>query len=100
MSIDGETFARYAKAERDLCQKAGAALIEIIDEIQESYGIKIAEVRVTVDPSDFSNGWPAANCVMVKEHQGCASDRAPLNVEHSASSCARAEHCFILESSA
>lgn len=35
---------------------------------------------------------------MVREHQGCASDRTiPPDLEHSASSCARAEHCFILD---
>ena len=97
MSIDAETFVRYAKAEKDLCQKAGAALTKIIEEIEESHGIKIAEVRVTMDPSDSANGWSAANCVMVTERRGCASDRTALKVEHSASSCARAEHCFILE---
>ena len=97
MSIDTQTFGRYAEAERDLCHKAGAALTKIIREIEEIHHIKIAEVRVTVDPSDFSNGWPTANCVMVREHEGCASDRKTVIVEHSASSCARAEHCFILE---
>lgn len=97
MSIDTETFVRYARAEKDLCQKAGAALTKIIEEIEESHGLKIAEVRVTMDPSDSANGWSAANCVMVREHRGAALDRTTLNVEHSASSCARAEHCFILE---
>ena len=97
MSIDAETFVRYARAEKDLCQKASAVLTQTIKEIEESHGIKIAEVRVTMDPADSANGWSAANCVMVREHQGCASDRATLNVEHSASSCARAEHCFILD---
>lgn len=98
MSIDAETFARYARAEKDLCQKAGAALTKIIREIEESHGIKIAEVRVTMDPSNSANGWFAANCVMVRgEHQDFASNRASLDMEHSANSCARAEHCFILE---
>jgi len=97
MSIDAETFVRYARAEKDLCQKAGAALTKIIKEIEESHGIKIAEVRVTMDPSYAANGWSAANCVMVREEQGLASDRKTLDVEHSVSSCARAEHCFILE---
>jgi len=98
MSIDAETFVRYARAEKDLCREAGAALTKIIKEIEESHGIKIAEVRVTMDPSHSANGWPAANCVMVSaEHQDFASERVALNVEHSASTCARAEHCFILE---
>ncbi len=97
MATDAETFVRYARAEKDLCQKAGAALTKIIKEIEESHGIKIAEVRVTMDPSDSPTGWSTANCVMVREHQGYASDRTTLNVELSASSCARAKHCFIPE---
>ena len=68
MSIDSETFFRYARAEMDLCQKAGAAMAQIIKQVEESHGIKIAEVRVIVDPSDISNSWPFANCVMVREH--------------------------------
>jgi hypothetical protein len=97
MSIDTESFVRYAKAEKDLCQKASAVLTKIIKEIEDSHGIKIAEVRVTMDQSDSANGWSAANCVMVRERQAFASDRTTLNVEHSARSCARTEHCFILE---
>lgn len=97
MSIDTETFARYARAEKDLCQQASAVLTEIIKEIEESHGVTIAEVRVTMDRSDSENGWSAANCVMMREREGVASDRATLNVEHSASSCSRPEHCFILE---
>jgi hypothetical protein len=38
------------------------------------------------------------DCALVREHHGCASDRTiPPDLEHSASSCARAEHCFILD---
>jgi len=92
MSIDTETFVRYARAEKDLCQKASAVLTQIIKEIEDTHGIKIAEVRVTMDPSDSANGWSAANCVMVRgEHQDFASDRSALDVDRSASSCARAE---------
>jgi hypothetical protein len=77
MSIDTETFVRYARAEKDLCQKASAVLTQIIKEIEDTHGVKIAEVRVTMDPSDSANGWSAANCVMVRgEHQDFASDRA------------------------
>jgi hypothetical protein len=66
MSIDMETFVRYARAEKDLFQKASAV--------------------------------PPKDCAMVREHQGFASDRTiPPDLEHSASSCARAEHCFILD---
>jgi hypothetical protein len=97
MSNVAEAFARYARAERDLCQKASVVLTKIIKEIEESHGVKIAEVRVTMDPSDSANGWFAANCVIVRERQDFDSARAHMSLEHSASSCARAEHCFILE---
>jgi hydroxyacyl-ACP dehydratase HTD2-like protein with hotdog domain len=97
MSIDTETFTRYARAEKDLCQKASAVLTKIIKEIEDSHGVKIAEVRVTMDQSDSADGWSAANCVMVRERQDFVSDRASMSLEHSASSRARAEHCFILE---
>jgi hypothetical protein len=66
MLIDTETSVRYMKAEKDLFQKASAALTK--------------------------------ECALLREHQGCASDRTiPPDLEHSASSCARAEHCFILD---
>jgi len=69
MCTDGEAFLRYAKAERELCETAGTALARIIDEIEGRHGIRIAEVRVTMDRSHSLNGWPAANCVMVREDE-------------------------------
>jgi hypothetical protein len=39
MSPDGEAF-------RQLCEKAGAVLTHIVTEIEDRYGIKIAELRV------------------------------------------------------
>jgi hypothetical protein len=47
MHRDGEAFKRYAKAERELCEMAGAVLANIINEIEIRHGIKIAELRVT-----------------------------------------------------
>ena len=65
MSINSGTSVRYAKAEKNLFQKAGAVL---------------------------------KDCPTVREHQRCAFDRTiPPDLEHSASSCSRAEHCFILD---
>jgi hypothetical protein len=68
MRTDGEAFLRYAKAERELCEMAGAVLTNIINEIESRHGIRIAELRVTMDRAHSLNGWPAANCVMVREH--------------------------------
>jgi len=67
MSINTETFVRCAKAEKELCDEAGPVLTRIISEIQDRHGISIAELRVTMDWSHSANGWPAANCVMVRE---------------------------------
>ena len=75
MCLDGEIFLKYAKAERELCDEAGAVLARIISAIQSRHGISIAESRVTMDWSHQVNGWPAANCVMVREKEG---DAAPV----------------------
>lgn len=75
MSTAGEAFLRYANAEKELCEKAGAVLIHIITEIEDRYGIKIAELRVTMDPRRSANGWSAANCVMVREQQILVTDK-------------------------
>ena len=69
MCRDGEAFQRYAKAEKELCEKTGAVLTQIIREIEDRYGIRIAELRVTMGQPNFASGWHAANCVMVREQE-------------------------------
>ena len=76
MGVDGEAFLRYAKAERELCETAGAVLTNIIKEIEIRHGIRIAELRVTMDRAHSLNGWPAANCVMVREEEVDATHEA------------------------
>ena len=68
MCRDSEVFIRYAKAEKELCVEAGAVLTRVMSEIQNRHDIRIAELRVTMDWSHSANGWPAANCVMVREN--------------------------------
>jgi hypothetical protein len=75
MCLDAEIFLNYAKAEKELCDEAGAVLTRIISEIQDRHGVRIAELRVTMDWAHSANGWPAANCVMVREY-----DRDDANV--------------------
>jgi hypothetical protein len=84
MCPDAEGFLNYAKAEKELCDEAATVLTRIISEIQERHGISIAELRVTMDWSHSANGWPAANCVMMREYE-CESAQAtgPRNAEHS-----------------
>ena len=52
-----------------MCETAGTVLTSIINEIETRHGIRIAELRVTMDRSHSLNGWPAANCVMVREDE-------------------------------
>jgi hypothetical protein len=66
VSIDSIVFARYAKAEREFCEKAGAILTTVMEDIEVKHGIAVAEVRVTMDRVG-SNGWARANCVLVRE---------------------------------
>lgn len=67
MSIDGDVIRRYVNADQELDEKARAMLTMIVKEIEDHYGIKIAEFRVTIDPSHRGNGWPSVNCVIVRE---------------------------------
>jgi hypothetical protein len=66
MSIEGEIFTRYASAEKELCDKAGAFLAQAIRQIEVKHGIRIAEFRVTMDPHGPMGG-SRANCALVRE---------------------------------
>jgi hypothetical protein len=67
MSSDGDEFGRIASAEKQLCDQAGPLIAEIVRGVEERYGIRIAELRVTMEPSEPANGWSGANCVIVRE---------------------------------
>lgn len=90
MCTDGKVFLRYAKAERELCEMAGAVLTHSISEIESRHGIRIAELRVTMDRAHSINGWPAANCVMVREEEMDAALEAKAEREGRAHRYARA----------
>ena len=61
MSSDGDEVGRIASAEKQLCEQAGPLLAEIIRGVEERFGFRIAELRVTMDPSNPANGWSGAN---------------------------------------
>jgi hypothetical protein len=67
MSSDGDEFGRIASAEKQLCDQAGPLLAEIVRGVEERYGIRIAELRVTMGASEPGNGWSGANCVIVRQ---------------------------------
>ncbi len=69
MSRDGDEFGRIASAEKQLCDQAGPLLAEIVQGVEERYGIRIAELRITMEPSKPGNGWSGANCVIVREDE-------------------------------
>ncbi len=72
MSTDGDEVGRIASAEKQLCERAGPLLGQIIREVEESHGVRIAELRITMDPSNPANGWSGANCVIVREDESLA----------------------------
>ena len=86
MSTDGDAILRYAQADRELDEKARPVLTQIIKEIEDHYGIKIAEFRVTIDPSHSGNGWPSVNCVIVRERPRRALTPIPPKVAYRADS--------------
>jgi hypothetical protein len=74
MSNVSDEFARYAKAERRLCDEAAPVLAAIVQTIEVHAGLCITEVRVTVDWAKRSNGSIAANCTIVRAHNASTSD--------------------------
>lgn len=66
MSIASEIFSPYAQAEKELCDEAGPLLTEIVKEGEQRNGVKIKEIRVTLESPAPSNLWSGANCVIVR----------------------------------
>jgi uncharacterized protein with GYD domain len=67
MSDERKTVSSYARAEKRLCDEAGPRLIDVVREIEQSSGIRVREIRVTVGAPDAPNGWAGANFVIVRE---------------------------------
>ena len=78
MSSDGDEVGRIASAEKQLCEQAGPLLAEIIRGVEERFGVRIAELRVTMDPSNAANGWSGANCVIVREDESLPGNGSKL----------------------
>lgn len=66
MSTANDNFAPYAQAEKELCDKAGPLLAEILKEVEQRNGIAIKEIRVTFEEPAPTNLWSGANCVIVR----------------------------------
>jgi len=65
MSNTSEDFARYADAERKLCDEAGPLLAAIFRDIERRAGVVITEVRVTLDRASNDGEEVSANCTIV-----------------------------------
>jgi hypothetical protein len=66
MSSVSENFAPYAHAERELCDIVGPLIADVVKEVEQRNGIKIRELRVTIDPPASNALWTGANCVIVR----------------------------------
>ena len=66
MSTVSENFVPYAHAERELCDIVGPLLADVIKEVEQRNGIKIRELRVTIEAPAPNALWTGANCVIVR----------------------------------
>jgi uncharacterized protein (UPF0210 family) len=70
MSSAAEQLASVADAEKRLCEQVGPEVARIIEEIEERFGIKIGEVRITLNPSEIHSSWGGINCVITQADFG------------------------------
>jgi hypothetical protein len=66
MSTLNDRFVPYAHAEKELSDKAGPLLTAIIKEVEQRNGIRISEIRVTLEKGGAKQLWSGANCVIVR----------------------------------
>jgi hypothetical protein len=76
MSNLEEAFARYAGAERQLCNEAAPLLGAIIRGVEARAGLRISELRVTVDWANSVNGAITANCTIVHAEETAHSTQS------------------------
>lgn len=74
MSKLEEAIARYSGAERQLCDEAGPVLGAIIRGVEARCGLRISELRVTIDWANGIDGI-SANCTIVQAEE---PDRSTL----------------------
>ena len=69
MSNLEEAIARYSSAERQLCDEAGPLLGAIIRGVEARCGLRISELRVTIDWANSMDGEISANCTIVQAQE-------------------------------
>ncbi|MEO8738445.1 MAG: hypothetical protein ABI537_01930 [Casimicrobiaceae bacterium] len=65
MSVAHEEFSRIADAERQLCEEAGPVIRDVIRAIMARTGLRITEVRVTLDLEQLTDHAHGANCTII-----------------------------------
>jgi uncharacterized protein (UPF0210 family) len=70
MSSAAEQLASVADAEKRLCEHIGPEVARTIEEIEAGLGIKIGEVRITLNPSEIHSSWGGINCVITQADFG------------------------------
>jgi hypothetical protein len=85
MSNLEKTFERYVAAERQLCDEAAPLLGAIIRGVEARCGVRIAELRVTVDWANSVDGSINANCTIVQGQETDHSSHSTASTEASAS---------------
>ncbi len=70
MSSAADQLACVADAEKRLCERVGPEVARIIEEIEARLGIKIGEVRMTLNPTEINASWGGINCVITQADFG------------------------------
>ena len=79
MSNMEEAIARYSGAERQLCEEAGPLLGAIIRGVEARSGVRISELRVTIDWANSVDGEITANCTIVRAQEPDHSSHSTTN---------------------
>jgi len=85
MSNLEKTFERYVAAERQMCDEAAPLLGAIIRGVEARCGVRISELRVTVDWANSAGGSINANCTIVQGQETDHSSHSTSSTEASAS---------------
>ena len=66
MSTVSENSVPYVHAERELCDMVGPLLADVVKEVGQRNGIKIRDIRVTIEAPTAQTMWSGVNCVIVR----------------------------------
>jgi len=85
MSKSSTEFELLAKAERELCDRAGPALAVMLRSIEQQLGVCVTEVRVTIQAPDGPSQGSVATCTIVHAYVPTPDRKATWAPQASAS---------------